>query len=73
MLDEYPLNLRQADQARANFAAIFDNLDFIKAQLVRIPTRMELARHSIARNAGNRGVGPSRRGAASMTAVHGAS
>ena len=44
MLDEYPLNLRQADQARADFAAITDDLDSIKAQLARIPTRKELAR-----------------------------
>lgn len=44
MPDEYPLTLRQSDQARADFAAITDDLDSIKAQLARIPTRQELAR-----------------------------
>ena len=43
MPDEYPLTLRQADQARADFAAITDDLDFIKAQLAQIPTRKEIA------------------------------
>jgi hypothetical protein len=43
MPDEYPLTLRQADQARADFAAIADDLDFVKAQLARIPTRKEIA------------------------------
>ncbi len=44
MTDERPLTLRQADQARADFAAIADDLDFVKGQLARIPTRKELAR-----------------------------
>lgn len=39
MPNEHPLTLRQADQARGDFAAIADELDFIKAQLVRAPTR----------------------------------
>jgi hypothetical protein len=37
MTDERPLTLRQADQARADFAVIGDDLDFIKGQLERIP------------------------------------
>jgi hypothetical protein len=44
MPDEHPFTLRQVDLARADFAAIEDHLDFIKAQLARTPTRMELAR-----------------------------
>jgi hypothetical protein len=44
MPDEHTLSLRQADQARADFAAIGDDLDFIKRQLARIPTRKEMAR-----------------------------
>ena len=43
MPDEYPLALRQAGQARADFAAISDDLDRIEALLARIPTRKELA------------------------------
>jgi hypothetical protein len=44
MPDEHPFTLRQVDQARADFAAIPDDLDFIKGQLARIPTRKEVAR-----------------------------
>jgi hypothetical protein len=44
MPDERSLALRQVDQARADFYAISDDLDFIKGQLARIPTRMEIAR-----------------------------
>src|SRR5436309_14068730 len=40
----YPLTLRQADQARADFAAIGDDLDFIKSQLARQPDRAWLSR-----------------------------
>lgn len=35
------LMLLQADDARADFAAIGEDLDFIKAQLARIPTRKD--------------------------------
>jgi hypothetical protein len=38
------LTLRQVDQARTDFAAIEDELDFINAQLGRRPTRKEQAR-----------------------------
>jgi hypothetical protein len=47
MPDEHPFTLRQADLARADFAAIADDLDFLKAQLARIPTRKELARTAL--------------------------
>ena len=39
-----PLTLRQADEARADFAAISDDLDFIKSQLSRQPDRAWLSR-----------------------------
>jgi hypothetical protein len=42
MPDEHTLTLRQADQAPADFAAIEDELDFIKGQLARLPTRKEM-------------------------------
>ena len=35
---------RQADQARSDFAAIGCELEFVKAQLARSPTRKDLAR-----------------------------
>jgi hypothetical protein len=44
MLDDHSFTLRQVDLARADFAAIADDLDFLKAQLARIPTRKEIAR-----------------------------
>jgi hypothetical protein len=39
-----PFTLRQVDQARDDFAALQDDLDFIKVQLARLPTRHELWR-----------------------------
>jgi len=39
MADNYPLALRQADAARDDFTAILDDLDFIKDQLARKPSR----------------------------------
>ena len=36
------LALRQADQARTDFAAIEDGLEFIMAQVAKVPTRREL-------------------------------
>jgi hypothetical protein len=41
---EYRLTLRQADAARADLYAIHDELDFLKAQIARLPTRKDLAR-----------------------------
>ena len=37
-----PFTLRQVDQARDDFAALQDDLDFIKVQLARLPTRNEV-------------------------------
>jgi hypothetical protein len=59
MPDEHPFTLRQVDLARADFAAIEDHLDLVKAQLARVPTRMEIARIALgimfgAAGAGNR-------------------
>jgi hypothetical protein len=39
--------LRQADQARTDFAAIESDLEMIMARLARVPTRMELARAAL--------------------------
>jgi hypothetical protein len=39
---EAELTLRQADQARADFAAITDDLEFIMAQLAQMPRRNDL-------------------------------
>jgi hypothetical protein len=40
---EYDLTLRQADQARADFAAIEDGIEFIIGQMSRVPTQRQLA------------------------------
>lgn len=40
---EYELTLRQADQARSDFAAIEDGQEFIIALVSKVPTRKELA------------------------------
>ena len=37
------LTLRQADQARDDFAQIIDELDFVKELLARLPTRRDQA------------------------------
>jgi hypothetical protein len=44
MPDERPFTLRQVDQARGDLYAIADDLEFIKGQLARVPTRKEMAR-----------------------------
>jgi hypothetical protein len=41
---EYPLTLRQADQALGDFAAILDDLDFVKGQLAELPSRAYVSR-----------------------------
>jgi hypothetical protein len=41
------LTLRQADAARADLYAIHDELDFIKLQLARLPTRTDLTRTAL--------------------------
>ena len=43
MSDMHTLALRQADQARTNFAAIESDLEVIQKQLTPLPTRRELA------------------------------
>jgi hypothetical protein len=40
---ERQLTLRQAAQARDDFAMIMDELDFVKTQLARLPTRSNQA------------------------------
>jgi hypothetical protein len=40
---ERRLTLRQADQARDDFGQILDELDFMKSQLARLPTRSEVS------------------------------
>src|ERR1700746_1466908 len=44
MANENILTLRQADQARTDFALVESNLELIMAQVARIPTRKEQAR-----------------------------
>ena len=44
MPDEHTLTLRQAHQARTDFALIEDQLEFIMGQLARAPTRAYLCR-----------------------------
>ena len=39
MSDERILTLRQADQARTDFALLESNLEFIMGRLARVPTR----------------------------------
>ena len=39
--------MRRADQAREYFAAILDDLDFVKAQLSRLPNRTWLSRMAL--------------------------
>ena len=44
MPDERPFMLCQVDRARDDFAALQDDLDFIKVQLAHLPTRNEVWR-----------------------------
>jgi hypothetical protein len=44
MPDERTFTLRQADQARTDFAFIEDQLEFLAGQLARVPTRAYLCR-----------------------------
>jgi hypothetical protein len=43
MSTEHTLTLRQADPARADFALIESNLEYIASQLAQRPTRGDLA------------------------------
>jgi len=47
MTKQYPLTLRQADEARSDFAAIESDLQFVMGQLARVPTRGDLARAAL--------------------------
>jgi hypothetical protein len=47
MTNVHHLTLRQADQARTDFAIIEDHLEAIHARLARVPTRVELARTAL--------------------------
>ena len=42
-LDPERFTLRQAAQARDDFAQVMDELDFVKAQLARLPTHRDQA------------------------------
>jgi hypothetical protein len=42
-LDPERFTVRQAAQARDDFAQIMDKLEFVKAQLARLPTRRDQA------------------------------
>jgi hypothetical protein len=44
MSDERPFTLPQIDQARGDLYALQDDLDFIRVQLARLPTRNEVWR-----------------------------
>jgi len=41
---EHSFSLRQVHPARADVHAIADDVEFLKAQLARVPTRIEMAR-----------------------------
>jgi hypothetical protein len=47
MHDERALTLRQIDQTRGDLDAISDDLEFIKFQLSRLPTRKEQVRNAL--------------------------
>ena len=47
MPDIDSLTMRQADQARIDFASIESDLEVIQKQLTRLPTRRELARTAL--------------------------
>jgi hypothetical protein len=44
---EHRRTLRQADQARSDFAAILDELEFVKGQLALMPTRAYVSRMAL--------------------------
>jgi hypothetical protein len=47
MSNERSFTLRQIDQARGDLYAISDDLEFLKVQLTRLPTRSELWRAAL--------------------------
>jgi len=48
MSHEYPLTLHQVDEARADFAAIESDLEFVMGQLAKLPTRRKMAKTVLA-------------------------
>jgi len=50
MTDERSFTLRQMDQARGDLYGIADDLEFIKVQLARLPTRKENGTDRVARD-----------------------
>jgi hypothetical protein len=48
MSNEHTLTLQQVDRARADYALIESNLDFIASQLAQRPTRGDLAKAALA-------------------------
>jgi hypothetical protein len=44
---ERRFTLRQIDQAREDYAQLMEELDFVKGQLARLPTRKDLARTAL--------------------------
>lgn len=46
-LDPDRFILRQADAAREDYAQLIEELDFVKWQLARLPTRKDLARTAL--------------------------
>jgi hypothetical protein len=47
MVDERALTLRQLDQIRGDLYAVQDELECMKAQFARLPTRSDLARAAL--------------------------
>ena len=47
MSDEHILTLRQADQARTDFATLESDLQFLMGQVARLPTRGDLAKTAL--------------------------
>jgi hypothetical protein len=47
MPHKYPFTLRQADQARTEFPANEDDLQFLANQVARLPTRRDLAKAAL--------------------------
>jgi hypothetical protein len=47
MTHERSFTLRQVDQARGDLYGIADDLEFIKEQLARLPTRKEMAQTAL--------------------------
>jgi hypothetical protein len=47
MTEERSFTLQQVDRARGDLYAISDDLEFIKEQLARLPTRKEMAQTAL--------------------------